>query len=177
MGFLPQVIKSARVMKKAVGHLIPFMEEEKRLAALASGEDPDQPKWNGVVLMATVKGDVHDIGKNIVGVVLGCNNFKVKYQGIRPAPGYPTQPDHTEKSFMWKLLDAEKNSGISLTDSLAMLPAASVSALVFANPCSTYFQVGKVCKDQIEDYAARKGQTIEEAEKWLGPYLAYDPQA
>merc|ERR1712060_899090 len=68
--------------------------------------------------------------------------LKVKYQGIRPAPGYPTQPDHTEKSFMWKLLDAEKNSGISLTDSLAMLPAASVSALVFANPCSTYFQVG-----------------------------------
>jgi len=103
--------------------------------------------------------------------------LKVKYDGIRPAPGYPTQPDHTEKSFMWKLLDAEKATGIQLTDSLAMLPAASVSALVFANPCSTYFQVGKVCKDQIEDYAARKGQTLEEAEKWMGPYLAYDPQA
>jgi 5-methyltetrahydrofolate--homocysteine methyltransferase len=80
--FLPQVIKSARVMKKAVGYLTPFMEEEKRAAALASGEDPDQPKYNGVVLMATVKGDVHDIGKNIVGVVLGCNNYKVVDMGV-----------------------------------------------------------------------------------------------
>merc|ERR1719281_288078 len=80
--FLPQVIKSARVMKKAVAHLVPFMEEEKRQAAIANGEDPDQPKYNGVVLMATVKGDVHDIGKNIVGVVLGCNNFKVIDMGV-----------------------------------------------------------------------------------------------
>merc|ERR1711904_236797 len=80
--FLPQVIKSARVMKKAVAHLIPFMEEEKRQAALAAGEDPDQPKYNGTVLMATVKGDVHDIGKNIVGVVLGCNNYKVIDMGV-----------------------------------------------------------------------------------------------
>jgi len=80
--FLPQVIKSARVMKKAVAYLIPFMEEEKRLAALADGSDPDQPKWNGTVLMATVKGDVHDIGKNIVGVVLGCNNYNVIDMGV-----------------------------------------------------------------------------------------------
>merc|ERR1712190_32834 len=80
--FLPQVIKSARVMKKAVGHLTPFMEEEKRLAAIANGEDPDAPKYNGTVLMATVKGDVHDIGKNIVGVVLGCNNFQVIDMGV-----------------------------------------------------------------------------------------------
>ena len=103
--------------------------------------------------------------------------LKVKYQGIRPAPGYPTQPDHTEKSFMWELLEVEKNTGISLTDSLAMLPAASVSAVVFANPCSTYFQVGKICKDQIEDYAGRKGMTVAEAERWLSPYLSYDPDA
>merc|ERR1712126_278171 len=80
--FLPQVIKSARVMKKAVAYLSPFMEEAKRAAALASGEDPDKPKYNGTVLMATVKGDVHDIGKNIVGVVLGCNNFKVIDMGV-----------------------------------------------------------------------------------------------
>ncbi|CAE8655672.1 unnamed protein product [Polarella glacialis] len=80
--FLPQVIKSARVMKKAVAWLTPFMEKEKREAALANGTDPDQPKWNGVVLMATVKGDVHDIGKNIVGVVLGCNNYKVIDMGV-----------------------------------------------------------------------------------------------
>ena len=100
--------------------------------------------------------------------------LKVKYQGIRPAPGYPTQPDHTEKNFMWKLLDAEKATGIVLTDSLAMLPAASVSALVFANECSTYFQVGKICKDQIEEYAGRKSMSVEETEKWMGPYLGYD---
>jgi len=80
--FLPQVIKSARVMKKAVAHLIPFMEEEKRAAAILAGEDPDTPKWNGTVLMATVKGDVHDIGKNIVGVVLGCNNYNVIDMGV-----------------------------------------------------------------------------------------------
>nr|UKS50369.1 B12-dependent methionine synthase [Alexandrium pacificum] len=80
--FLPQVIKSARVMKKGVAYLTPFMEEEKRAAAIEAGEDPDQPKYNGVVLMATVKGDVHDIGKNIVGVVLGCNNYKVIDMGV-----------------------------------------------------------------------------------------------
>ena len=78
---------------------------------------------------------------------------------------------------MWKLLDAHKATGIELTDSLAMLPAASVSALCFANECSTYFQVGKVCKDQIVDYSARKGQTLEVGEKWMGPYLGYDPDA
>jgi len=100
--------------------------------------------------------------------------LKTKYQGIRPAPGYPTQPDHTEKNLMSKLLDMNKATGIELTDSLAMLPAASVSALVFANPCSTYFQVGKICKDQVVDYANRKGMSVEEVEKWMGPYLGYD---
>jgi len=103
--------------------------------------------------------------------------LKTKYQGIRPAPGYPTQPDHTEKRFMWELLKADKEANIQLTDSLAMLPAASVSALVFANECSTYFQVGKVCKDQIVEYAQRKSQPLEETEKWMGPYLGYDPEA
>ena len=102
--------------------------------------------------------------------------LKVKYQGIRPAPGYPTQPDHTEKKFMWELLKADKEANIQLTDSLAMLPAASVSAVVFANECSTYFQVGKICKDQVVDYAARKGMSVEEVEKWMGPYLGYDDQ-
>ena len=109
---------------------------------------------------------------------LSCEDLlKTKYVGIRPAPGYPTQPDHTEKNFMWKLLDAQKETGIELTDSLAMLPAASVSALVFGNPCSTYFQAGKLCKDQVEDYAARKGMTVKEVEKWMGPYLGYDDAA
>jgi len=81
--FLPQVIKSARVMKKAVAHLIPFMETEKRAKALAEGTDPDKPMWAGTVLLATVKGDVHDIGKNIVGVVLGCNNYQVHDLGVQ----------------------------------------------------------------------------------------------
>ena len=103
--------------------------------------------------------------------------LKTKYDGIRPAPGYPTQPDHTEKNLMWKLLDAKAATGIDLTDSLAMVPAASVSALVFGNPCSTYFQAGKLCKDQITDYAARKGMSLEEVEKWMGPYLGYDNSA
>jgi len=103
--------------------------------------------------------------------------LKVKYQGIRPAPGYPTQPDHTEKNFMWKILEADKSAGISLTESLAMLPAASVSAVVLANECSTYFQVGKICKDQVVDYAGRKGMTVDEVEKWMGPYLGYDNSA
>merc|ERR1719387_997718 len=80
--FLPQVIKSARVMKKAVAYLTPFMEEEKKAAILAAGGDPNQPTWAGTVLLATVKGDVHDIGKNIVGVVLGCNNYKVIDIGV-----------------------------------------------------------------------------------------------
>jgi len=103
--------------------------------------------------------------------------LKTKYQGIRPAPGYPTQPDHTEKELMWKLLDATKATGIELTESLAMLPAASVSAVVFANQNSTYFQVGKICKDQVADYAARKGMAVPTVEKWMGPYLGYDPDA
>ena len=103
--------------------------------------------------------------------------LKTKYSGIRPAPGYPTQPDHTEKNFMWTLLAADKKANIKLTDSLAMLPAASVSALVFANDCSTYFQVGKVCKDQIEEYAQRKKMSVQETEKWMGPYLGYDADA
>eukprot|EP00908_Phaeocystis_cordata_P018219 Transcript_29617.p1 GENE.Transcript_29617~~Transcript_29617.p1 ORF type:complete len:1170 (-),score=730.60 Transcript_29617:225-3734(-) len=103
--------------------------------------------------------------------------LKTKYDGIRPAPGYPTQPDHTEKNLMWKLLDAKAATGIDLTDSLAMVPAASVSALVFGNPCSTYFQAGKLCKDQITDYAERKGMSLDEVEKWMGPYLGYDNSA
>ena len=99
--------------------------------------------------------------------------LKVKYQGIRPAPGYPAQPDHTEKVTMWNLLNAEEEIGVSLTDSLAMLPAASVSGLYFANPQSEYFNVGKIAKDQVTDYATRKGSPVEEIEKWLRANLAY----
>ncbi len=99
--------------------------------------------------------------------------IKLKYDGIRPAPGYPSQPDHTEKVTMWKMMDAERECGVKLTESLAMHPAASVSGLFFANPASVYFQVGKVSEDQVEDYGRRKGMDKKEVERWLGPNLAY----
>jgi len=99
--------------------------------------------------------------------------IKEEYAGIRPAPGYPAQPDHTEKPIIWKLLDVEKNIGMKLTESMAMIPTAAVSGLYFSHPDSHYFGVGKIQKDQVEDYAKRKGISIEEAEKWLGPNLAY----
>jgi len=98
-----------------------------------------------------------------------------KYRGIRPAPGYPACPDHTEKALLWKLLDAEKTAGVQLTDSFAMWPAASVSGFYFAHPQAAYFGVGKIERDQVEDYAKRKGMTLAEAERWLAPNLNYDP--
>ncbi|XP_074642023.1 methionine synthase-like isoform X2 [Tubulanus polymorphus] len=99
---------------------------------------------------------------------------KIKYEGIRPAPGYPSQPDHTEKETMWRLCQAY-NVNIKLTESLAMDPAASVSGLYFSHPKSTYFAVGKMQKDQLLDYAARKSQPVGTLERWLAPNLAYDP--
>lgn len=98
-----------------------------------------------------------------------------KYAGIRPAPGYPAQPDHTEKATLFKLLDAENQTGIELTESFAMWPGSSVSGLYFGHPESYYFGVGQVERDQVEDYAARKGWEIETAETWLRPVLAYNP--
>lgn len=100
--------------------------------------------------------------------------IKEDYSSIRPAPGYPACPDHTEKPLLWQLLDAEKNSGVKLTDSYAMWPAASVSGWYFSHPDSSYFGVGKINKDQVEDYAKRKGLSLEEAERWLSPNLGYD---
>jgi 5-methyltetrahydrofolate--homocysteine methyltransferase len=98
-----------------------------------------------------------------------------KYRGIRPAAGYPACPDHTEKGILWKLLDVEKNAGIKLTENFAMWPGSSVSGLYFAHPESKYFAVGKLGHDQLLDYHLRKGMTLQEAEKWLGPWLNYDP--
>merc|ERR1711892_168643 len=101
--------------------------------------------------------------------------LKIKYTGIRPAPGYPVQPDHTEKTTMWNLMKVEEKTGIELSESLAMLPAASVSGLYFAHPQSNYFAVGKVQIDQVEDYSNRKGQSVAETERWLSVNLAYEP--
>ncbi len=103
--------------------------------------------------------------------------IREKYRGIRPAPGYPAQPDHTEKHAIWKLLDVDNAAGITLTESLAMFPGSSVSGLYFAHPESKYFAVGKIERDQLEDYALRKGMSVAEAEKWLMPYLNYDPDS
>ena len=99
-----------------------------------------------------------------------------KYVGIRPAPGYPAQPDHTEKATLWRLMDVEKAAGIQLTESYAMWPGAAVSGLYFSHPDSHYFGVGKIERDQVEDYARRKGWTVAEAERWLAPVLNYDPK-
>ncbi|EER20147.1 Methionine synthase, putative [Perkinsus marinus ATCC 50983] len=106
--------------------------------------------------------------------------LKVKYVGIRPAPGYPTQPDHREKDTLWRLLDAEKLSGgkMVLTESLMMMPAASVCALCFAHEKAKYFAVGQINKDQVADYSARRGCTVEDSERWLGSStLGYEPQS
>jgi 5-methyltetrahydrofolate--homocysteine methyltransferase len=101
--------------------------------------------------------------------------IKEPYRGIRPAPGYPAQPDHTEKATLFGLLDAERQAGIKLTESFAMWPGAAVSGLYFSHPESAYFGVGKIERDQVEDYAVRKGWSVAEAERWLAPILAYDP--
>jgi 5-methyltetrahydrofolate--homocysteine methyltransferase len=98
-----------------------------------------------------------------------------KYQGIRPAAGYPAQPDHTEKADLFRLLDAERATGMQLTESFAMNPPASVSGLYFSHPKSHYFGVGKIDRDQVQDYARRKGWTLETAERWLAPILSYTP--
>lgn len=99
--------------------------------------------------------------------------IKEEYAGIRPAPGYPACPEHTEKGTLFNLLDAENKIGLHLTESYAMYPTAAVSGFYFAHPQSRYFGLGKITKDQVEDYATRKGMTVEEAEKWLSPNLAY----
>jgi 5-methyltetrahydrofolate--homocysteine methyltransferase len=100
-----------------------------------------------------------------------------KYRGIRPAPGYPACPDHTEKGALFELLDAPKNAEMTLTESYAMLPTAAVSGFYLSHPDASYFAVGKIGPDQLEDYAQRKGMSVPEAEKWLAPWLAYDPDA
>src|SRR5579885_2616359 len=98
-----------------------------------------------------------------------------KYRGIRPAPGYPACPDHTEKGTLWRLLDVERNTGIQLTESFAMWPGSSVSGLYFAHPESRYFSLGKIERDQVADYSERKGMSVHEVERWLGQNLNYDP--
>jgi 5-methyltetrahydrofolate--homocysteine methyltransferase len=103
--------------------------------------------------------------------------IREEYRGIRPAPGYPACPDHTEKATLWKLLDVEKNAGIKLTESFAMYPTAAVSGWYFSHPGSRYFAVGKIDLDQVQNYAARKKIPVEDAQRWLSPNLGYDPDS
>jgi 5-methyltetrahydrofolate--homocysteine methyltransferase len=103
--------------------------------------------------------------------------IKEQYKGIRPAPGYPACPEHTEKALLWKLIDPVTNANIELTESFAMMPAAAVSGWYFSHPEAHYFGVGKINRDQVEDYARRKGMTVEEAERWLAPNLGYDAES
>ncbi len=100
--------------------------------------------------------------------------IREEYRGIRPAPGYPACPDHTGKALLWALLDPAGNAGMTLTESFAMLPTASVSGLYFAHPGARYFGIGKIGRDQVADYARRKGITVSEVERWLAPVLGYD---
>jgi 5-methyltetrahydrofolate--homocysteine methyltransferase len=113
-------------------------------------------------------GDEHFTNEDLI---------KESYSGIRPAPGYPAQPEHSEKATLFKLLDAADRIGVSLTESYAMWPGSSVSGFYYAHPESRYFGVGKIERDQVEDYARRKGWTLQEAERWLAPLLNYNPRA
>jgi len=105
----------------------------------------------------------------------GAELIAERYRGIRPAPGYPACPDHTTKGPLFRLLEAEKNAAMKLTESFAMLPASAVSGFYLSHPEASYFAVGKIGRDQVEDYARRSGMRVAEAEKWLAPYLAYEP--
>jgi 5-methyltetrahydrofolate--homocysteine methyltransferase len=96
------------------------------------------------------------------------------YRGIRPAPGYPACPDHTEKATLWRMLDVEKNAGMQLTESYAMYPTAAVSGWYFSHPDAKYFQVGRIGADQVADYARRKGESVAEVERWLAPIVDYE---
>jgi len=102
--------------------------------------------------------------------------IREQYRGIRPAPGYPACPDHTEKRTLFDLLEAEARTAIRLTETFAMFPASSVSGLYFSHPEARYFQVGRIGRDQVVDYARRKGMPLREAERWLAPNLGYEPQ-
>jgi 5-methyltetrahydrofolate--homocysteine methyltransferase len=98
-----------------------------------------------------------------------------KYRGIRPAPGYPAQPDHSEKTTLFRLLNAKQRIGVELTEGYSMWPGSSVSGLYFSHPDARYFGVAKVERDQVEDYARRKGMAVREVERWLGSVLNYTP--
>jgi 5-methyltetrahydrofolate--homocysteine methyltransferase len=116
-----------------------------------------------------------DWGYGLAENLSGDDLIRERYRGIRPAAGYPACPDHTEKRILFDLLHVEENAGICLTESYAMYPASSVCGLYFAHTLSRYFNLGKIERDQVRDYAARKGMKAAQVERWLSPYLNYEP--
>ncbi|REJ65055.1 MAG: methionine synthase [Planctomycetota bacterium] len=153
---------------------------------LAAKYEADHDQYNAILVKALADRLVEAFAECLHAVVRnewgyggeeGLSNEELiqeKYRGIRPAPGYPAQPDHTEKRILFDLLDVEANTGITLTESCAMDPAASVSGLYFAHPEARYFSVDRITRDQVEDYARRKGMSIAEVERWLAPNLGYE---
>ncbi|MCH7780970.1 MAG: methionine synthase, partial [Acidobacteria bacterium] len=154
---------------------------------LAAGYEADQDDYNAIMVKALADRLAEafaemlhlrvrrEWGYEPAGEPAFDDLFHERYRGIRPAPGYPACPDHTEKLTIWRLLDAEAATGIRLTESYAMWPAASVSGLYFSHPESKYFSVGKIDRDQVASYAERKNLTVAEVERWLGPNLGYSP--
>jgi len=137
--------------------------------------------FSGIVLhdVIRVRGSVDRGGQTALLVAEHLDNdglIAEQYRGIRPAPGYPACPEHTEKGLLWDLLDVKQRAGIWLTEAYAMVPTAAVSGFYFAHPESRYFAVGKINRSQVEDYARRKGMSVREAERWLAPNLGYDPE-
>ncbi|MFL6591509.1 MAG: vitamin B12 dependent-methionine synthase activation domain-containing protein, partial [Luteimonas sp.] len=151
--------------------------------------EADHDDYNAILLKAladrlaeTLAERIHErVRKDLWGYAAGealdpQGLIDERYRGIRPAPGYPACPDHSEKATLFRLLDAERNAGMHLTESFAMLPAAAVSGYYFSHPQSQYFVVGRVSKEQAADYAQRKGVTLQQVERWLASNLDYDPE-
>ncbi len=165
-----------------LGAFVVTMENVEKLAQHYEAQDDDYH-----AIMAKVLGDrlveaqtecAHKKMREFCGYGIGENLSNEdliyeRYRGIRPAPGYPACPEHTEKGKIWQLLDAQNNTGAILTESYAMYPASSVSGFYFNHPESKYFAIGKLTQDQVENYAARKSMSLAEAEKWLAPNLGY----
>jgi 5-methyltetrahydrofolate--homocysteine methyltransferase len=172
-------------IKDHVGAFAVTSGHKMRELALKYKEDNDD--YNAIMVEALTDRlaeafaeKLHKIARDAWGY--GCaeqltteDYIREKYRGIRPAPGYPACPDHTEKGTIWSLLNVRSAAGIELTESFAMYPASSVSGLYFAHPRSRYFPVGKIEKDQVEDYARRKGMDLRTVERWLAPNLNYEP--
>ena len=129
-------------------------------------------KWGADVVRLWVASQ--DFRNDIVVSEERINKVGETYRGIRPAPGYPACPEHTEKATIWQLLDVNRHTGMELTESFAMWPGAAVSGWYFSHPESKYFAVAQIQRDQVEDYAARKGMSVSEVERWLAPNLGYD---